>query len=247
MSRSLHRFLNSILPHGLRTRLKEGAKAFIPSLRHLDMPERLRHIAGLGFQPRVIYDIGAARGEWARMVHAIWPHARIVGFEPNQRNRSDLEATKRAIPGFDYHLCFLGPERKTVEYHDNNTQTSLYDPSASGATATAEMLVLDQLIASGDIPPPDFMKLDVQGFELEVLAGATKALAHAEAALLEVSVYHLVPAMPVVPDVLAFMRSHGFEWYDILGLLRRQTDDALLQMDFLFVKPTSKLWRDSWT
>lgn len=246
MGRRLHKVLNSVLPMGLRVGLRNAARPFIPSLRHLDMPVRLRHVASLGFQPKVIYDIGAATGEWSRMAHGIWPNAKIVGFEPNARERPHLEATKRDIPTFDYRQCFLGKERKVVEYFDNDTQTSLLDDSAKGVKTKSEMRVLDEMIASGEIPPPEFLKLDVQGFELEVLSGGERAMASAEAALLEVNVYHLSPGQPVVMDVLEFMRARGFEWYDVMGLLRRPADDAMSHWDFFFVRRTSPLWRDSW-
>jgi hypothetical protein len=42
------------------------------------------------------------------------------------------------------------------------------------------------------------------------------------------------------------MDANGFFWYDILGLLRRQSDDAMAQMDFLFLRRDHPLFRDSW-
>ncbi|MDX2132110.1 MAG: FkbM family methyltransferase [Planctomycetota bacterium] len=241
MSRKLHKVLNAALPMGVRKGLKESAKAFIPTLRHLDMPVRLRHLASRGFAPGVIYDVGAATGEWSRMAHEIWPQARIVGFEPNAREVPHLDATKRDVPGFDYRRCFLGRARGTVEYFDNDTQTSLLDDSARGVKTTAEMLVLDELIASGDIPAPQFVKLDVQGYELEVLSGGEAAMRGAQALLLEVSFIPFHPGLPIVRDVVEFMHARGFVWFDVLGLLRRASDDALLQMDVLFVRGDSPL------
>jgi FkbM family methyltransferase len=241
MSRKLHNALNAALPMGVRRGLKESAKAFIPTLRHLDMPVRLRHVASLGFAPKVILDVGAAQGEWARMVHAIWPAARIIGFEPNAREVPHLDKTRRDVPGFDYRRCFLGREARTVEYYDNDTQTSLLDDSAKGVKTTAEMRVLDALVASGDVPAPDFIKLDVQGYELEVLAGGEQAMRTARGLLLEVSFIPFHPGLPIVHDVIAFMHARGFVWYDVMGLLRRNSDDALLQMDVFFVRADDPL------
>lgn len=245
MSRRLHNILNTVLPMGLRTGLRNAARPFIPTLRHLDMPVRLRHMASLGFQPKVIFDIGAATGEWSRMAHDIWPAARLVGFEPNAREQPHLDATKRDIPLFDYRQCFLGPERKVVEYHDNDTQTSLLDDSGKGAKVRSEMRVLDELVTSGDIPPPEFLKLDVQGFELEVLSGGQAALRGARAALLEVSFIPFHPGLPTVERIVSYMYERGFAWYDIMGLLRRPGDDALLQIDIMFLKHADPLRTDT--
>ena len=241
MARTLHNVLNTVLPMGMRERLRESAKAFIPSLRHLDMPARLYHLAAQGLRPGVVYDVGAASGEWARLAHQVWPQARIIGFEPNKREKESLERTKREVPGFDYRLCFLGRESKTVEYHDNDTRTSLMHQAAEGPKTTSMMCVLDELIANGDIPAPDFMKLDVQGFELEVLAGATKAIEGCRAMMLEVSFVPFTPTFPQAAEIIHWMKQRGFEWADVLGILRGPRDDMLWQMDALFLRANDPL------
>jgi len=230
----------------MRQGLRDMASAFIPTMRHLDMWVRLQHVAKLGLNPDVIYDIGAAEGAWAQRASKIWPNARIVGFEPNESRVPALEATRATLPNFSYQRCLLGATSGEIEYVDSRDQTSLFDRAATGPKVTAPMLTLDSLLTGKVIPAPSFMKLDVQGYELEILKGGQLALATAQAVLLEVSVYHLSPEMPLVLDVLNYMQAHGFVWYDILGLLRRQSDDAMGQMDFLFLRRDHPLIRDSW-
>jgi len=230
----------------MRQGLRDMASAFIPTMRHLDMWVRLQHVAELGLNPEVIFDIGAAEGAWAQRASKIWPHARIVAFEPNESRVPALEETRAKLPNFSYQRCLLGSTISDVEYVDSRDQTSLYDRAATGPKVTAPMLTLDSLLTGKVIPPPSFMKLDVQGYELEILKGGQLALAAAQAVLLEVSVYHLSPEMPLVLDVLNYMQAHGFVWYDILGLLRRRSDDAMGQMDFLFLRRDHPLIRDSW-
>ena len=94
MSRRLHAALNRVLPATMRQRLRDMASAFIPTMRHLDMWARLQHVARLGMNPDVIYDIGAAQGAWAQRAATIWPNARIIGFEPNESRVPELEATR---------------------------------------------------------------------------------------------------------------------------------------------------------
>lgn len=231
-----HKILNKVLPKSGKEALRGAALQFIPTMRHLDMPTRLRHLTTLGFNPAVIFDIGAARGEWARMAHEIFPKSRIVSFEPNKREQPSLEKVQAEIPNFDFKLGFLGPKRDTVTYSDENTQTSLLSDAKSSGNATAEMYVLDEMIASGEIPRPDFMKLDVQGFELEVLKGAENALKAGPALLLEVSFIDFLPHMPLIEDVLKFMSQRDYVWHDVMGLSRRPADDTLWQMDVFFVK-----------
>jgi FkbM family methyltransferase len=242
-----HALLNRVLPSGLRSMLRRSAVLAIPSMRHLDMPSRLKHLASLGFAPAVIHDIGAAEGAWARMAHSIWPRARITGFEPNQSRVPALERTRAEVPGFEYHRCFLGDHEGEVRYADQQDQTSLYMAEQNaGGGASAPMMVLDDLLASGTVPPAQLMKLDVQGFELRVLRGAARALEGCEVAILEANVYRLSEGMPTTRQVLEFMWGSGFQWYDVIGMLRRASDDAMAHLDLVFVKNGHWLLREGW-
>ncbi len=89
------------------------------------------------------------------------------------------------------------------------------------------MTTLDRLIERLDFPQPDLIKLDLQGYELHALAGAEKAMAHAQALLLEVSFIELAEGMPLLAEMIAFMKDHGFRCYDIFGLWHRPLDGAL--------------------
>jgi FkbM family methyltransferase len=230
--------LNRILPVALRNRLRELALRTIPSMRHLDMPRRLAHLKALGFEPRSIVDVGAHWGDWARVAAKVWPRARILGVEPNPDDLPHLEQTRRDVPSFDFRQGLLGPERRTVKFRSESHQTSLLAPvpGESEALQTAEMWTLDELLAQAAFGPPQLIKLDVQGYELEVLRGASHALSQCEAVLAEVSMFRFFPGMPLADEVIQFMRERGFVWYDVAGIYRRKHDDALGQMDLLFVR-----------
>jgi hypothetical protein len=93
-------------------------------------------------------------------------------------------------------------------------------------------------------PYPDLIKLDLQGAELDALEGAPESLKRAKAVLLEVSMIDFEKGMPVIGDVVAFMKAKGHVVYDILGLWHRPLDGALAQGDLLFVPETSALRAD---
>lgn len=229
--------LSRIVPLALRKKLHRASIAVIPGMRHLDMPRRLRHLPKLGFAPEIIVDVGAAKGEWARLAAGIWPNASIFGFEPNLSNRENLERTKAELRHFDYTLAFLGAARGEAVYSDQEDQTSLLDSATNAAgNQRAPMLTLDEWAIERKVGRIDFLKLDVQGYELEVLKGAARMLPTCQAVLLEVSFFSFLPNVPLFDEVIAFMKARGFVAYDIAGILRRPSDDALAQMDFLFLR-----------
>ena len=153
------------------------------------------------------------------------------------------------MPNFDFVRCFLGPEDKDkVHFNASATQTSLFmhqpgQVEGGQITDQAPMHSLDGLVAAGRIPRPDFIKLDVQGFELEALRGAGGAITHVKAICLEVSVVRFAPGVPVVAEVMNFMSQHRLTLYDIVGILRRLDDDSLFQLDMIFVPESSPLVR----
>jgi len=90
-----------------------------------------------------------------------------------------------------------------------------------------------------------FIKLDVQGFELEVLKGGTNCLKMSEAVFMEINLLDLHIGCPLLHDVTKFMYEYGFVAYDICSVsARRPLDRALWQTDILFVKENSQLRTD---
>jgi hypothetical protein len=85
------------------------------------------------------------------------------------------------------------------------------------------------------------MKLDVQGFELEVLKGGGRALALSEVVILEVALLPYNDGGPLFADVVAFMNKEGFLVFDFCGQFRRESDFALFQTDVAFVRRESSL------
>jgi hypothetical protein len=96
------------------------------------------------------------------------------------------------------------------------------------------MATLDGLVASGEVRAPDLIKLDVQGYELEALRGAAKALRSATAVICEVSFRRLYENQALFPDVLAFLGEQGFQLRAFGSSLN--PGEALVQADALFVK-----------
>lgn len=78
------------------------------------------------------------------------------------------------------------------------------------APRRVEAITLDDLVATNDVPPPDLIKADLQGAEIDALRGGRAALGHAQLVLLECALAEFNPGAPTIADSLGFMRESGF-------------------------------------
>jgi hypothetical protein len=90
------------------------------------------------------------------------------------------------------------------------------------------------LVAREKLPTPDLLKLDVQGYELEVLRGAEATLRQTRAVLCEVSFREFYTGQPLFTEVVAYLGARGFT----LHALAEGTalGAPLVQADALFLK-----------
>lgn len=205
-----------------------------------------------GFNPSVIYDIGAYTGLWTEEVIQIFPGASFFLFEAQENKSTALQQLKEQYADkVNFCISVLGAdEEKQVAFHEYETASSVLEEHHDTEATTRKVVLsrLDNIVAKNNWPLPDFIKLDTQGYELEILKGGGQALAHAEAVLMEVSFIDIYMNAPLACDVINFMDNDGFSIYDICTLMRRPLDNALFQADILFVRKTSgilasKRWR----
>jgi FkbM family methyltransferase len=214
----------------------------------------LGNLRRLGFRPKAVVDIGAYLGEWTVMVRRIFPEAASLMIEAQSALAPALGRISDANPGrVSYRIALLGAEcRNDVEFHQYETAPTassvLSDQAGSAARLQmCRMETLDGIVASGMFSRPELLKLDVQGYELEVLKGGRETLAAAQAVVMEVSLIDLYRNNPLMHEVLAFMHEREFLAYDIPTLVRRASDQALCQIDVVFLKKGSALTqRKTW-
>lgn len=239
------RTISRLVPQPLRRKWKQGL------LDRLEVPTNvwsLTNMRRLGFAPKFILDIGAYKGEWSTMVRPIFPEAEILMLEAQEERIPDLEMTKRNLGGqIDYRISLLGAEhRENVvfnKYPNAPTGNSVLTSWKGGnkLQVSCTMRTVDAILAEAKKPSPDLIKLDVQGYELEVLKGAARSLPKAQAVLMEVSLIDTYQNNPLLHDVTGFMHERGFVTYDIGAIMRRPLDQALTQLDMIFLPKYSAL------
>lgn len=231
-------------------RLRDWAES-VRHLRHQGadpMSAALLHLMAKGFRPKVILDIGAAKGYWSEMVqYRFFPHADYYLIDPLAESEENLQKLSQRSRRFNYILCAVGSKPGVVKMSigQDRDASSLLPFPGDHATRDVPVETIDGLLAQGRVPPPDLVKIDVQGFELEVLAGAARLFETTEVFIIEVNLFEFMPGTPLADRVIAHMASKGYRVYDIAGELRRPIQNDLAQMDIVFVKNNSPLVRSN--
>ena len=209
----------------------------------------LQRLKTLGFRPQGILDIGAYDGEWMRMAKTVFPESKVLMVEAQPEKEPILNAACKTYNGsVEYLIALLGQSNQEAvpffQMHTpfGSTGSSLYEEQTSFERhmVSLPMHRLDDLLALRPSTCFSFIKLDVQGAEMDVLSGGPKALNGAEAVLLEVSFLEYNKGAPQFADVVAFMNAKGFVVFDILDCFRAKRD-ILFQGDILFVRKDSPL------
>jgi FkbM family methyltransferase len=197
-----------------------------------------------GFRPKAAIDIGAYSGEWTLALRRLFPETRVLMVEPQAAQKDGLLALANVHDGVEFVSVLLGPTAASgVTFHQAETGSSVLRDPGNGETPSVAMpmTTLDDVTAGTNFERPDFLKIDVQGYELEVLKGAERVLESVEVVMMEVNLIAVYEGAPLVHEVVSYMAERGFRVYDICTFFRRPYDNALWQMDMIFVRATSAL------
>lgn len=197
-------------------------------------------LAGLGFRPATVIDVGVADGTFE--LYKAFPESRLLLIEPLKEFEPELKSILSSHRGL-YVLAAAGAESKDIvinvhpdHLHGSSTYKETMGVQADGYERTIRMVTVDDVIAKEGLSGPFLLKVDVQGAELDVLEGAQAALSETEAVALEVSMFELMKEAPQFHDVVAYMKERGFVAFEVVPALNRPLDNALAQVDMIFVK-----------
>jgi FkbM family methyltransferase len=233
----------------IRRRLR---KYLANRLRVPSIEASFERLARSGYVPAGVYDVGAYKGEFAETVLSIWPATKVTCFEPQETRVTDLKRLVDSNAGtVAFENCLLGAEvRDAVPFHLHETASSVLAYSAGIQYDTTElsMTTIDEYRSRQGSFPCSLLKLDVQGYELDVLKGAEDTIRNeTELILAEVNFLDLYAEVPLLDRMLSWLAKRGFLTYDISTLIRRPLDDALWQADFMFARAESVFRSDKRT
>lgn len=195
---------------------------------------------------KTVLDIGANDGGFAKHIRSILPTAQIYSFEPLKDCFQSLQAHFAEDSKFQAINLALGSQAEHVTiYRSSSSPSSSLLPMAdlhkqafphtSGqCEEIIEVVKLDDLAAKLDIELPLLLKIDVQGFETEVIIGGLDTLKQTSILILEMSLEKLYEGQELFDSMYRRLYDLGFHYCGNCTQLRHSEDNRVLQIDAIF-------------
>ncbi|HWU56039.1 MAG TPA: FkbM family methyltransferase, partial [Rhizomicrobium sp.] len=191
---------------------------------------------------------GANRGQFSLVCRRVNPAAKIIAFEPLAEPARIYRALFAADPGVRLCEAALGPASGTTVMHvsardDSSSllpiaqaQTDNYPGSGEVGTRDVAVTTLPEAVSPVELGQRNLLKIDVQGFELEVLKSADPVLSRFAWVYVECSYIPLYEGQPLADEVIAYLAARGFALSGRYNVSFIAGTDRPLQADLLFVR-----------
>ena len=202
------------------------------------MEGMLQRARNNGIRPASLIDLGAARGDWSRLARRIFPEAAVLMVEPLEERRQALKQLGDEWSNTHFAPAVVGETAGEVTFHvtDDLDGSGIYTGDHGHPPRTVPCETLDSLVERHQLPAPFLVKFDTHGYELPILAGATRTLAETCAIAMEVYNFQISPTAIRFWDMARHLEELGFLCADLGDLMSRPGDGLLWQMDLLFLR-----------
>jgi len=216
--------------------LRERRNSVLESLGlRPSLHQSLKRLVASGLDIQTAADIGANTGQWFREFSHYYPRADVLSVEANPEIMGPL----RAVNPNSVNECLFSREGDIVDFHLPNPAITTYNTGASiyreDQPAYDEPRIIRMRTTTLDSLGRtfDYVKLDVQGAELDVLKGGPRTLSQAKVIQLELSILQYNDKAPLAAEIVSFLHHTGFLMLDVTEVMFR--DCRPFQFDCLFV------------
>lgn len=196
---------------------------------------------------KTIIDVGANKGQFALTARKCFPDARIYSFEPLGKPAVIYNKVFAADKNIKLYPYAISDETGETEIHISHredsssllpigeTQNEMFPGTYEIGTEKITMKRLVDVLTISDLLTPVLLKIDVQGFELNVLKGSVEFFSNIKFIYSECSYIELYKGQALFPEIASFLKEYG---YKIKGEFNTSYDSTgkPIQSDFLFEK-----------
>lgn len=217
--------------------------------------QRLRRVALGAEVVDALVDVGANNGMWSRDARIRGFRGPIVSVEPQSREVAKIKKLVGDDPKWWVFHGGAGRSESNLELHvsDDSVSSSLLANTseavsymspgvASHASETVRVAPLDQIVAETCGPfEKGWLKIDAQGYEGEVLAGAERTLSRCVAVEIELLGFPMYESQSSMGYLTAELSAAGFHLFTIDHIAYNRKFGTFLACDALFVRPDFRL------
>lgn len=198
----------------------------------------------------VVLDVGANRGQFGEHFYEYGYAGTIHSFEPLPAAFTELKQAVTRKPGWHAHQIALGRANGEAVLHvgANDQTSSLRGLSEADAVGIDAVRVVDEVTVPverldsylprvGIDPARCFMKIDVQGAELDVLEGAGDLLASIPIIQIETAIAPVYQDESLLTDMIAWFRGRGFVVRALRPVYFHPSTRELMQVDLIVERP----------
>lgn len=180
-----------------------------------------------------VVDVGAYKGDFFSFILGMRPGAQVYAFEPNPRRGRKLCKHFADVPGVHVYPLALGDSNGLSALHitEANTLSSFLSPTQTGARihgariqecgmAQVELCRLHDFAKEREqslLESVDLLKLDVQGYELQVLKGAGDLLHSTRIVVMEVGFEKIYKGQSLFSELDYYLSHNGFVLHGLYG------------------------------
>ena len=201
------------------------------------------------FQIDLVIDVGANVGHYGSMLRDLGYRKQIYSFEPI---REVFEKLHKRSAKYDLWEAFnngVGSQNEDllINVSENFVSSSLLEITHITTTAKSDtkfarkekisVITLDDFFKERGIENWEnpFLKIDVQGYERQVIDGSRVSLKNITVVQIELSLVELYKGAMLYKEVISLMEELGFYMYSIISGFRDPQTGQLLQADGIFV------------
>lgn len=198
----------------------------------------MRFVCELGFKPGTVIDVGVNTGTPG--LFEFCPEAKLLMIDPIAESEFFMQNIAARYPDAQYELCAAGSKEGTLTMSvypsfGGSAVVEVVGRQNQGVDRTVPAHRIDTLTRKHQCKGPYVIKVDVEGGEMDVLAGAAGILDETELLILETRIRPFANA-PQYLEVIDRLRDYGFVPYDFIDRNYHDGDGALKQFDLVAVR-----------
>ncbi len=180
----------------------------------------------------ILFDVGANQGQTIFKYLEVFSNSNIYSFEPSPKAFEILRDNTRNIENVSIWNYGVGSKTDSLLLNENeySVMSSFLELGDQGwgeikKKTIVDLIALDDFLDQHNISKVDVLKLDTQGFELEIFKGLKKSMSEGKIGLLffEVTFINMYVGLPSFTELYEFCIDNGFELVSIYPIHYRQS------------------------